>query len=132
MDHSFRSALKARFAKVLDFRTSFKEKINQILHDPAYPQAQREQFAKTQDGQYLANVNIHMKPVIDLIDVPYWHVKNTNGPAVVISALEELKAALNAYAYTPTGDDPSTHMEAAMNIVDNVLTDDLQHLNTPE
>lgn len=122
--HTLRNALKARIARMVEFRAGFKEEV-------AYFQTTDRKIAEYKAGQYLANVNIHLNPVIDLIDVPYWAVRNTNGPSSVISKLEELKAALNGYANTPIMESPAQHLEAAMSIIDDQLTDDLQHLSTP-
>lgn len=124
INHCLRNGLKARIARMVEFRAGFKEKVAQLY-------ASNQKYAENEAGQYLANVNIHLNPVLDQVDQARFAVMRTEDPGNVLSKLDELRAALIDYADTPIMENPSQHMEAAMSIINDQLDDDLQHLSTP-
>lgn len=124
--HTLKSGLKARIGKMTDFRNFFKERVDQIQRSPGYTPEQRARFAAPQARDYLANVDMYLDLATELIDSTVRHIKATGGQLSVIDTLGQLKDALTDYAHTPVTDNPSRHLDAAMRIINDKLSDNLQ------
>ena len=129
--HTLKSGLKARIGKMTDFRNFFKERVDLIQRSAGYTPEQRARFADPQAREYLANVGMHLDLATELIDSAVRHIKATNGQLSVITTLGQLKAKLTDYAHTPVTDNASRHLDAAMSIINDKLSDDLQQHSTP-
>ncbi len=129
---TLKRGLKARITRMVDFRDSFKKELDQQLRDPRYGQEQCARLAAPTAERYLANSGMTLRVATDLIDTAISGVWAAHGPASVVDTLKQVKAKLTDYASTPLTENPDQHMQAAMELIDGQLTDDLQRHITPD